>query len=336
MSVFAPAAYEPAEREQVFALMRRVGRSHIDDAEFDWWFERNPAGGYLISVARAHGRVIGMAAMSYFRMLVDGSEQVVAVPVHVATESAYRRHGVFSTLELRNERAAAQAGVRATITFPNAASHRIFVGDLGWRDLPRRRLWARPLSGAAVARYFARRSSRGGALRLASPEAYEAEGIRIAPLERFGAETDDVWRDAAAAGANQIVRDASFLNWRYVDSPRDYRRFAAYAASKLVGFAVIGHTVKHGVSSGFVADLVTRPRERRAAGALLDRCVAELAPGTDALIALPGRSQRPAFLRARFLPTHKRIRFIGKPLDDSAVLETQRDWHFTLGDFDFF
>jgi hypothetical protein len=49
------------------------------------------------------------------------------------------------------------------------------------------------------------------------------------------------------------------------------------------------------------------------------------------------RAQRRALLRAGFLPTNKRLRFVGKALHEGAHLETRGDaWHFTLGDFDFF
>jgi GNAT superfamily N-acetyltransferase len=336
---FTAAAYEPDEREALFALMRRVGRSHIDDPEFDWWFERNPVGTRLISVARDDGRLVGMAAVSFFRMLLAGEERMVAVPVHVATDQEYRGRGVFSALELRNEEEAAAAGAPITITFPNAASHPIFVGRLGWQDLPGRRLWVRQLRASAVPRYLAARPSGGGGLRPRSPGARPFGPVLVEPLESFGPAVDDLWHRAAPAYGNHLVRDASFLRWRYVDSPRDYRRFGAFRGERLEGVAVVGHTVKHGVSSGFLADLVT-PRDAHAERvALLRRSVEELAHGTDALIALPPRDrvQRRAFLRAGFLPTHKRIRFVGKVLNEGARLDTRAGaWHFTLGDFDFF
>jgi GNAT superfamily N-acetyltransferase len=328
MRKFTAAGYEPADREQLFALMRAVGRSHIDDAEFDWWFERNPSSPRLISLAHADGRVVGIAAMSFFRMIVGGREEVAAVPVHVATEAEFRRQGVFSALELRNEEAAAAAGVPLTITFPNAASHRIFVRDLGWRDLPGRRVWARPQRPGALVRYALGRASRGGGLRPASGEACSG----VAPIERFGPEAAQLWR--TSANGNQFVRDEIFLNWRYVDTPREYRRFGAYREDELRGFAVMGHTVKHGVSSGFLADLVAPGEAERVS--LLRRCSAELAPGTDALIALVPHAHRRSFLRVGFLPTHMRIRFIGKSLDGRALPGPEAEWHFTLGDFDFF
>ena len=157
MSTYKVELYRPERRAGFFELMHGVGRSHIDDAEFEWWFDRNPVGRRLISLGVDDGRVVGVAAMSFFRMLLDGEERAVAIPVHVATEAPYRRQGIFSELELNNEREAAADGSPITITFPNRASHRIFVERLGWVELPGRRVWARPLRAAGVVRYLAGR-----------------------------------------------------------------------------------------------------------------------------------------------------------------------------------
>jgi hypothetical protein len=135
------------------------------------------------------------------------------------------------------------------------------------------------------------------------------------------------------------VRDAEYLNWRYVDSPRDYRCFGAYRDDRLAGVAVVGHTFKHGVSAGFLADLVIDPQAVPVMGPLLARALEEVKGDADALVLLPPRdhTQRRALLRSGFAPTNKRLRFIGKPLHEEAHLETRGDaWHFTLGDFDFF
>ena len=335
MTSYEVELYSPERRQGFFELMHGVGRSHIDDAEFDWWFDRNPVGRRLISLGVDDGRVVGVAAMSFFRMLLDGEERAVAIPVHVATEAPYRRQGIFSDLELNNEREAAGDGSPITITFPNAASHRIFVGRLGWIDLPGRRVWARPLRAAGVARYLARRPSPAGGLRPASAEPRTYGEVRVEPLERFPADVDDVWRAAAPSYGNHVVRDAEFLNWRYADTPRTYRRFGAYREGRLRAVAIVGHTVKQEVSSGFLADLVSVPDAHAERVSLLQRAAAELE--ADALIALPPRAQRRSFLRAGFLPTNRTIRFVGKVLRPEGRLDPHPGaWHFTLGDFDFF
>jgi hypothetical protein len=102
---------------------------------------------------------------------------------------------------------------------------------------------------------------------------------------------------------------------------------------------VVGHTFKHGVSAGFLADLVTAPEGRDETRALLARALDEVRGGADALVLLPPptRAQRRALLTSGFAPTNKQLRFIGKTLHDGARLDQRKAaWHFTLGDFDFF
>jgi hypothetical protein len=277
--------------------------------------------------------------MSFFRTVLDGAETRLAIPVNVATDPGYRGRGVFSTLERANEEAAAASGSPLTVTFPNAASYPIFVTRLGWTSLPRLRLWARPLRAGALVRYALGRPGERGGLRATEVSPRTLHGLEVRRVEAFGPETDELGRRAAAGYGSHFVRDAGYLQWRYLDSPRDYRCFGAYRSGELVGVAVVGHTFKHGVSAGFLADLVAAPDDAQAVRALAARAVEEVRGGADALVLLPppSRAHRRALARAGFAPTNKRLRFIGKALGDGVRLDGRAGaWHFTLGDFDFF
>lgn len=336
---FQTVAYLPEHRASLVALLARVGTTQLSDEEFAWWFDRNPAGAGIVSLAVDGGDVVGVAAMSFFRTALDGAETRLAIPVNVATDPRYRGQGVFSTLERENEAAAAATGAPLTVTFPNGASYPIFMSRLGWIELPRLRLWARPLRAGAAFRYAFRRPSERGGLRGRDGAVRTIRGLEVRLVERFGPDLDELGRRAATGYGSHFVRDAEYFNWRYLDSPRDYRCFGAYRAGELVGVAVVGHTFKHGVSAGFLADLVAAPDDKGAIRALVGRAVGEVMGGADALVLLPppARAQRRALLLAGFAPTNKKLRFIGKPLQDDARLDGRaRAWHFTLGDFDFF
>jgi hypothetical protein len=264
----------------------------------------------------------------------------LAIPVNVATDPRYRGQGVFSTLERENEAAAAESGSPLTVTFPNGVSYPIFVRRLGWIDLPRLRLWARPLRASAVVRYvLGRPGERVGGLRPRTDDVRRVRGLEMRAIERFSSDFDRLGASAGSGYGNHFVRDAEYFNWRYLDSPRDYRCFGAYRGEELAGVAVVGHTFKHGVSAGFLADLVVAPGDSAAVRALLARSLDEVRGGADALVLLPppGRSERRALARSGFAPTNKKLRFIGKALHDGAHLDGRASaWHFTLGDFDFF
>jgi GNAT superfamily N-acetyltransferase len=336
---FETLRYTPDWRASLVALLARVGTTQLSDDEFAWWFDRNPAGEGIVSLAVDGGEVVGVAAMSFFRTVLDGSVRPLAIPVNVATDSRYRGQGVFSKLELENEAAAAEAGSPLTVTFPNGASYPIFLRRLGWADLPRLRLWARPLRAAAVARYVLGRPGDEGGLGPPAQGSRTLHGLEVRTVDRFGPDLDELGRRAGAAYANHFVRDAEYFNWRYLDSPRDYRCFGAYRDGRLAGAAAVGHTFKHGVSAGFLADLVAAPDDGAVVRALAAGAVEEVRGGADALVLLPPPSptQRRALLRSGFAPTNKRLRFIGKALHDGARVDPRSEaWHFTLGDFDFF
>lgn len=336
---FKTVRYTTERRAALVSLLARVGTTQLTDEEFAWWFERNPAGEGIVSLAVDGGEVVGVAAMSFFRTALDGVETRLAIPVNVATDPRYRGQGVFSRLERENEAAAAGSGSPLTVTFPNAASYPIFVRRLGWRDLPRLRLWARPLRAGALVRYALGRPGRPEGLPALDHGVRSNGGLEVRSVDRFGPELDELGRWAAVGYGSHFVRDAEYFNWRYLDSPRDYRCFGAYRGEALVGVAVVGHTFKHGVSAGFLADLVAAPEDVRALRALLRRAVDEVRGSADALVLLPPppRAHRRALLASGFAPTNKRMRFIAKPLREGVQLdERAAAWHFTLGDFDFF
>ena len=295
MTQFSIAPYEPAHRADYLRLLHDAwGDGALSGDEFDWWFARNPAGS-LMSVAQTDGRVIGVASHSLYRMVLEGEERLATFSVHATTEDSARGQGIFPALERRHEEQAEERGAAVVLAFASKPTEPIFLGPLGWTEVGRLRIWARPLPG------------------LLRPRS------RAEPVDRFAFE-----RDVAATWPNHIVRDAAYLNWRYLGSPRGYRAFAHGD-----GYAVLGHKRHRGVPIALVADLVGDPRP------LLKACFAAARPGTRAVFALPAPDDRAAYAALGFVPSPVTLHFMGKPLA-GALNPDPRAWRFTLGDTDFF
>jgi hypothetical protein len=139
-----------------------------------------------------------------------------------------------------------------------------------------------------------------------------------------GARSLEVDGDAAAGWPNHVVRDNAQLAWRYLDSPRGY-----VAVRSGDGYAVVRPAKSHRKRTiAVVADLAGSDVH----GLLLR--AARLARAR-VLFALPALGQQAAFLRAGFLPTNRRLHFMGRAL--AGRLDTDpAAWRFTLGDTDFF
>lgn len=289
-------SYTPAEREDYLRLLRIAwGDAALSGDEFDWWFDRNPAGS-LMSVARANGRVVGVASHSLYRMVLDAEPRLAAFSVHATTDESARGQGIFPALEGKHEQEAEARGAAVVLAFASKPTEPIFLGPLGWTPVAKLRIWARPLPTLLRSR------------------------LRAERIERFTHAGD-----AAASWPNHIVRDASYLNWRYADSPKGYECFRADG-----GYAVLGHKRHRGQPIALVADLVADdPRP------LLRACLAAARSGSRALFALPAPEHRASYGRFGFVPTTLSLNFMGKPL--AGELNTDaRAWRFTLGDTDFF
>jgi hypothetical protein len=295
VSAYELADYEPEQRADYLRLLHDAwGDLALSGEEFDWWFRDNRVGS-LMSVARVGGSVAGVASHSLFRLVLGGVEREASFSVHATTESSARGLGIFPALELKHEREAADRGVAVALAFASKPTAPIFVGPLGWTEIGRIRVWARP---------FPRRPRR--------LEPY-------ARIERFRHAGD-----AAKSWPNHVVRDAEYMNWRYLESPRDYVAVAMGGS-----YAVVGHKEHRGTALAYVADLVGPPKP------LLRACLAEVHPGSRALVAIPAPGHRAAYASLGFFPTSTTLHFMGKAL--AGELDTnRRAWRFTLGDTDFF
>jgi GNAT superfamily N-acetyltransferase len=294
--VYELAPYEPAHRDDYLRLLRAAwGDAAMRGEEFDWWFGRNPAGS-LMSVARSDGRIVGVASHSLTRMQLAGQERLGAFSVHATTDASVRGQGIFPALERRHEEQALARGVAVVLAFASKPTEPIFRGTLGWRDVGRLLIWARP---------FPR-------LRRAAAD--------VGRITRF-THVDD----AAAAWPNHVIRDAGYLNWRYAESPKGYELLGSES-----GYAVLGHKLHRGQPIALVADLVARePRT------LLRASARAVRRGTHLLFALPAPEQRAAYALAGFAPTPMTLHFMGKALA-GRLNPDPRAWRFTLGDTDFF
>jgi GNAT superfamily N-acetyltransferase len=289
-------AFDPRQRDDYLHLLRAAwGSRSLSPDEFDWWFERNPAGS-LRSVAHSDGRVVGVAGHSFLRMVISGEERLATFSVQATTAAAARGQGIFAALERRHEDEAKAVGAAVVLAFASKPTAPIFLGPLGWTRIGRLRIWARPLP--AVLR----------------PRA------SLARAERF-----DHAGDAAAGWPNHVVRDAAYLSWRYLDSPKRYAVFRDGA-----GYAVLGHKVQRGRQIAYVADLVAADPRR-----LLSACLAAVRAGSVAVFALPAPGHRRAYAAAGFVPTIFSLDLMGKALAEPLDVDSA-SWRFTLGDTDFF
>ena len=197
-------AYEPARRAEVFALLDRVRGYELDPAEFDWWFDGNPVGPRTIALAEedgSRGRRARREPLPRGRRTAERRSSTL--PLWAVTDPEFQGRGIFQRLNGEVERAARETGAALELGFTNKLAGPIYIAKLGWLDVARLRIWARPLAAAA------------------------ATATTGSGSQRFGPEQEDAYRALRDRLPSHFVRDSAYLNWRYADSPRAYTLLAS-------------------------------------------------------------------------------------------------------------
>ncbi len=315
----------PHDRPAIREMMRRAfGSDEAPSAaeRWDWLFLNSPAGAathYLVADART--RLAGQFATLPVRLQHHGKPVLGLVVVDMATDPAHQRQGVFTALARAiYEGSASTAPV--VFGFPNANAAPIHYGRFDWVELRPFPFLIRPLGNvrAALQTSAPRLVSVGALLdRVISPlhalehtlRCAERTGASVVALERFSAWADDLWRQLSPDLGTCVVRDATYLNWRFCESPYPYRRYALQRDGEPVGFAVTTFSPTRYGRLCHLMELMVAPDDPAGARLLLAHAVSDAArDGASAICAIATRRHphRRALLQAGFVPAPARLR----------------------------
>jgi GNAT superfamily N-acetyltransferase len=184
------------------------------------------------------------------------------------------------------------------------------------------------VDGAAERALFARPGPFGRPARAAADD-----GLELAGETDFGPEFSDFARALGRHHRVQVLRDAAYLRWRYVEDP--FLRHVVLAArerGRLAGFCVL--TLAQSEAQGFLAEWAVAPDDRRTAAALL--AAAEDAAAERGLAALAVFERRP---RLRTLLAERGYATVEHGVPSATLLLTDRpstaeEWLLCPGDGD--
>ena len=153
---------------------------------------------------------------------------------------------------------------------------------------------------------------------------------------------DDLWVRASVAHVSLMVRDWTFLDWRFAPaSAVGYTIMAAESDGRLDGYCVLRVLEDGGISSGVIVDILVDPVNPAAYGLLIDAAIRRfrIAGVALAMILGPADAGRLRTLRKRlFGNTRRGFHVIGHDCTRSAAgdpIADRNNWYFTFADADF-
>ncbi|NLE99081.1 MAG: GNAT family N-acetyltransferase [Propionibacterium sp.] len=231
------------------------------EAYYRWMYLANPAGPAVVHSARLDGEVVASFAVAPKRFQVGGERVTVGKTMDMFTDPAFQGKGLMARCTTEVFDRAEEAGMAGWCVTPSVHSYPIFTRRWGYDEdlhvIYRARIlrYAPVLAAMLKPAWLGRAIGRvaGGVARLFSRTRAPVE---VEPLEDFGEEADRLWAEVGPGYPVAIVRDAAYLQWRYVANPDQYTILGLRRDGHLMGIVVLAETVRRGVRVGEVVDFV--------------------------------------------------------------------------------
>lgn len=247
----------------------------ISQAYYEWKISRNPYGAGRIHLEKREDLVVGSATLTPKPLWVHGKAVPGAEIGDTFTHPDYRRQGIFTAGVKACLQAAGQRGLQVVYGTPNSQSLPGYEKNLDFFQMKSVRLRCftkicRPgmlllkclikiclfqnLSGQRKCLRQLRRQMKTVCPTVSSwPEGTMREW-EVVRLEELDEPIDGLWGDPRFDFF--VIRDQTYIRWRYLQNPDPYTVFAARKSQQYLGYLVVKYS-KDG-RTGFVCDFITR------------------------------------------------------------------------------
>ncbi len=320
---------------------------------YQWLFDDNPydpPGGNLMFVMRdmeSGGRMIASDGLIPFELKLGDRTVKAAHSVKSMTHPDYKRRGLFRVMTQNSLDRGGESGIQVVLGFANANSYPAYQ-KFGWTTLFPRGVYVFPsdISRKIVAKTHSRILGKLGNLCFRAATDLKRAGLhslknfRVQTFDRVPPEAGELWEKYKDRFENLIVRDMTYLRWRYDGRPdRSYQTILLSGSEGPAGYLILRQSVANGKPMVCVTENFTDPENEECIAALAEAVIAYCRKNQSAYAvvcsAKYGKYDE-VFRRYGFVPQKGQGTIvIAKSLDPSiseAELTGAERWHMSQGD----
>jgi hypothetical protein len=313
--------FRQGDEEAILALDARVLPSAWNPRTLENWHwkftDKNPTGKAFIWIAEYEDQMIAHFAAVPYRLKVFDREVVASHSIGALVEKKYQNRGLLKLVGDKLWEELSREDIALTWGFPNRRAYAFHKIILGYSDLIDFHTWRIMKSDMPAC----------------EPQPSLTE------IKEFDAEFDALWKRCSGGYGIAVVRNRSYLNWRYLQRPDwSYVPFGCYESDGLKGYVVLKLFEEEGITRGHIVDIFGYPDDRQTFLRLIngslnyfsDQAVDEVTVWIWGNSAIESLLMEKGFTKmAAYRPLVLRIN--GTEANEKKVRDNFH-WYFTMGD----
>ncbi len=243
-----------------------------------WKYRENPAGSPIIWLAEHDSKIIGHYGIIPIKMKVGNMYVTGSFACNGATHPEYQGRGVFSSIVNRCYFDAAENGIPLTYGFamihlgPTYKRYE-WRGHISFLVRVMKVLNWEPLLGRHLHNKFLIRAGSCVMERVRRSR-FEDGNLEIERVDLFDERIDRLWERVSKDFKIIVVRDQTYLNWRYVDQPEnEYIILTAVKNGEILGYCVLSEEQHGNLRYGFIVDVLGFQNHYSAIDCLIQRAL---------------------------------------------------------------
>lgn len=342
-----------ADKDQILDLHQRTFHSPLSPEQWAWQFEENPTGKAIIWIAvTPSGQVVGHHCLVPVPFQQGNETAIAGYSILSMIDPNYQKQGMLKSLAAASENQLTEELTPIRLTYLNDNSLPVYTKHLGWTEIGEKPpiyftvLDPTPVVEKLIGRSLTHLFSKP--IKLSTrvffqKYAKDNSEINFAELREFDSRIDTLWKKFSASITFATIRDARYLNWRYLKNPKRYRVLAAEKAGEILGFVVFRSEEKFHYRIGYIADLLFDPAFNDVGGSLLSRALDKLREENCSLVTALVPEQEPThslYRSFRFLPLPKFLMPHGMHFcfkvekSDISRFSDKKNWYSSWSDHD--
>ena len=327
--------------------------SNPNQSMYRWLFDENPydpPAGNLMFVMRdmdAGGKMIASDGLIPFDLKLGSRVVKAAHSVKSMTHPDYKRQGIFRTMTDNSLAQGKAAGIDVVLGFANKTSYPAYQ-KFGWATLFPREVYVFPsdISRKIAAKTKSMLLGKIGNMFFRAASDLKRAGLHAS--KRFTVQTFDhvpeeaaqLWEKYKDKYENLIVRDGTYLRWRYDGRPdRSYETLLLSGSEGPTGYLILRQSVANGKPMVCVTENFTDPENEEVISALAETLISYCRRHKSAYAVvcsgMTGKFDK-VFRRYGFIPQKGQGTIvIAKSLNDEIDQDSLADpglWHLSQGD----